>query len=90
VRVPPLRDRFNRGVGGVSKVFFVERTEGEVLYALTFPVDNLLLERELVQVCTPGGQGSRIPTEVVFAGLAQRLLCQSPPVHIALLRHLAA
>ena len=31
---------------GVSKVFFVERTEGEVLYALTLPVDTLLLERE--------------------------------------------
>jgi len=26
------------------KVFFVERMEGEVLYALTLPVDNLLLE----------------------------------------------
>jgi len=35
--------------------------------ALTLPVDNLLLERELIQVCTPGGQGSRMPTEVGFA-----------------------
>jgi len=33
---------------------------------LTFPVDNLLLERELVQVCTPGGRGSRIPMSVLL------------------------
>ncbi len=47
------RDRFHphssRSTGGgVLKVFFGERTEGEVLYALTLPVDNLLLEIELV------------------------------------------
>ena len=40
--------------GRVSSVFkecdFGECTEGEVLYGLTFPVDNLLLKRELVVV----------------------------------------
>jgi len=30
---------------------------------LTLPVDNLLLERELVQAFTPGGQGSRSPSD---------------------------
>ena len=35
---------------------------------------------------------SEVPTnfDAVASGLAQRLLCESPPVHIALLRHLAA
>ncbi len=65
-------DRSSRGEGRVSSVFkesvFGECT-GRAVYpkGLTFHVDNLLLERELVQVCTPGGQGSRIPTEVGFA-----------------------
>jgi len=40
--------------------------------ALTLPVDNLLLKRELVvihkmRLSPPGYQGSRIPTEVGFA-----------------------
>jgi len=33
-------------IGGVSKVFLVERTGGEVLSPLTHPIDTLL-EREL-------------------------------------------
>jgi len=45
---------------------------------------------------TVGHRGSRIPTEVGFAlanlpsGLTQLLSCELPPVHIALLRHVAA
>ncbi len=39
--IPPVIVEVNRGVGGVSKVLFVERMEGEVLYGLTFPTDTL-------------------------------------------------
>ena len=49
MRVPPCAKESKEGGGGVSKVFFGLRMEGEVLYALTLPVDNLLLERELVR-----------------------------------------
>ena len=48
---------------------FGERMEGEIYpKALTFPVDKLLLERELVQICTPGGQGRRISICVPSSG----------------------
>jgi len=55
VRVLPPFVEVNRGVVGVSSMFkdvdFDPRMEGEVCpKALTFPVDNLLLERELVAV----------------------------------------
>jgi len=76
----------------VSKVFFSERTEGEVLYGLTFPVDRLL-ERYLSR--SPKTMGialslddgvARSSTSILGVDCWQKLLLFRFGTHLVLFR----